>query len=160
VLLFIGVLAIIVDGAFIIIKRKAKEHLWFSISSFAYTCIMLITICYLKYDENFTLQKECYDEKTIDEYKKVKNFLMLVNDVCLRDQIFVPAFLITVIGARWAYPVQNEKLKKLSLSNLLILYVASGGELADFVSYVSESKIIHNKLSFYLIMGKQNFSDY
>jgi hypothetical protein len=28
-LLFIGVLAIIVDGAFIITKRNGKEHLWF-----------------------------------------------------------------------------------------------------------------------------------
>jgi hypothetical protein len=115
---------------------------------------MLIAIWYLSYDLSFTVKKQCFDEKPVDESKtEPLNIWLLANDVCRRNEVFVPTFLVTVILARWAYPIQTtEKFQKLDVLNLLIIYTASGAEIANFVSYVSELEVVLTKFSFFLIM--------
>jgi hypothetical protein len=110
---------------------------------------MLVGICYLGYEQNFDLENECFNKTSVETNKKIFFFI----DVCRRNEFFIATFLVTIILARWAYPIQVEKFKKSELSNLLILYAANGGEIAEFASYVNETKVIQNKMSFLLIMG-------
>jgi hypothetical protein len=61
--LITGMVLIAADGAYVVIRRHGKEHLWFSISSFTYTGIMLISIWFLAFDKFFSLENKCNEDK-------------------------------------------------------------------------------------------------
>jgi hypothetical protein len=70
--LVIGMVVIVLDGVFVIVKRQGKEHLWFSISSFTYTGIMLVSIWFLAFDKFFSLNNGCEVNQNIDVDSKTQ----------------------------------------------------------------------------------------
>jgi hypothetical protein len=73
--------------------------------------------------------------------------------VCESIELFVVVFLLTVVLARFFYPIKTRKFRKDQLSALLIFYIATAGEIAEMFSYIDESAVVKDTTIFFFIMG-------
>jgi hypothetical protein len=69
----------------------------------------------------------------------------------------VSMFLLTVILARCVYPIKVSKIKREELSALLLVYITTGGDIAELFSYVDESSFVNDFNLFFFIISEEQF---
>jgi hypothetical protein len=89
----------------------------------------------------------------MDNKREKNKYSKDFNDICSTIELFVAMFLLTVILSRWLYPIKIRKIKREELSALLLVYITTGGDIAELFSYVDESSVVKDFGLFLFIIG-------
>lgn len=156
--LILFLIVIIIDSAYIVVKRKGREYKWFSISCLAYSLGIILLIWNIVskkvelYPDSSCAEIEQVNNETESETKILLPEWIFINfDLCQLMEISVSLYILTCCFIKWTSPIKERNLKDKAFLNILISYITNGADIVDFFSQVDDSEVLFTD-SFVLVI--------